>query len=87
MSITVAKFRDVAGEFVDFSRGCEWIIHNAAFDVAFFDYEFDLCGFPRSHTIYGKLIDTLALEFDLDAVATRVMATLAFRRNPDAAAG
>src|SRR6478672_7075480 len=55
------RFREVAGEFVDFSRGCEWIIHNAAFDVAFFDYEFDLCGFPRSTTIYGKLVDTLAL--------------------------
>ena len=32
-----------------------------AFDVAFFDYEFDLCGFPRSTTIYGRLVDTLAL--------------------------
>ena len=32
------------------------------------------------------LTDTLALEFDLDPVATRVTATLAFRRNPDAAA-
>ena len=58
------RFRDVVGEFVDFSRGCEWIIHNAAFDVAFFDYEFDLCGFPRSTTIYGKLVDTLALARD-----------------------
>ncbi|MEO5763844.1 MAG: aminopeptidase N [Casimicrobiaceae bacterium] len=32
------------------------------------------------------LVDTLALEFDLDAGATRVTATLAFRRNPAAAA-
>ncbi|HEY5862945.1 MAG TPA: aminopeptidase N [Casimicrobiaceae bacterium] len=32
------------------------------------------------------LVDTLALEFDLDPVATRVTATLAFRRNPDARA-
>ena len=32
------------------------------------------------------LVDTLDLAFDLDAVATRVTATLAFRRNPDAAA-
>ena len=32
------------------------------------------------------LVDTLALEFDLDPVATRVTATLAFRRNPDAPA-
>src|SRR6476620_3485000 len=58
------KFREVVAEFVDFSRGCAWIIHNAAFDVAFFDYEFDLCGFPRSTTIYGKLVDTLALARD-----------------------
>ena len=58
------RFREVAGEFVDFSRGCEWIIHNAAFDVAFFDYEFDLCGFPRSHAVYGRLVDTLALARD-----------------------
>jgi DNA polymerase-3 subunit epsilon len=58
------KFRDIVAEFVDFSRGCEWIIHNAAFDVAFFDYEFDLCGFPQSATIYGKLVDTLALARD-----------------------
>ena len=55
------KFRDIVAEFVDFSRGCEWIIHNAAFDVAFFDAEFDLCGLPRSPTIYGNLVDTLAL--------------------------
>ena len=58
------KFRDVVADFVDFSRGCEWIIHNAAFDVAFFDYEFDLCGFPRSTTVYGRLVDTLALARD-----------------------
>ena len=32
------------------------------------------------------LVDTLALEFDLDPTATRVTATLAFRRNPDAPA-
>jgi DNA polymerase-3 subunit epsilon len=58
------KFRDVVADFVDFSRGCEWIIHNAAFDVAFFDYEFDLCGFPCSTTVYGRLVDTLALARD-----------------------
>ena len=38
------RFADIAAEFVDFARGAEWIIHNAPFDVAFFDYEFDLCG-------------------------------------------
>ena len=55
------RFADVAPEFIDFARGAEWIIHNAPFDVAFFDAEFDLCGLPRSTSIYGNLVDTLAL--------------------------
>ena len=55
------RFADIAAEFIDFARGCEWIIHNAPFDVAFFDYEFDLCGFPTSPSIYARLVDTLAL--------------------------
>ena len=58
------RFGDIVAEFVDFSRGCEWIIHNAAFDIAFFDYEFDLCGYPRSPSVYGNLVDTLALARD-----------------------
>jgi DNA polymerase-3 subunit epsilon len=58
------RFADIAGEFVDFARGAEWIIHNAPFDVAFFDAEFDLCGMPKSASVYGNLIDTLALARD-----------------------
>ena len=58
------RFADSAGEFVDFARGAEWIIHNAPFDVAFFDAEFDLCGLPKSASVYGNLIDTLALARD-----------------------
>ena len=58
------RFADIVAEFVDFSRGCEWIIHNAPFDVAFFDHEFSLCGFPRSDSVYGRLVDTLALARD-----------------------
>ncbi|MEO8536628.1 MAG: DNA polymerase III subunit epsilon [Betaproteobacteria bacterium] len=59
------RFADIVAEFIDFSRGSEWIIHNAAFDVAFFDYEFDLCGFPRSTSVYGRLVDTLAMARDV----------------------
>lgn len=55
------RFADVAPEFIDFARGAEWVIHNAPFDVAFFDAEFDLCGYPLSPSIYGRLVDTLAL--------------------------
>jgi len=55
------RFGDIAAEFVEFAQGAEWIIHNAPFDVAFFDAEFDLCGLPRSLSVYGALVDTLAL--------------------------
>jgi DNA polymerase-3 subunit epsilon len=58
------RFADVAGEFVEFARGAEWIIHNAPFDIAFFDSEFDLVRLPRSTSIYGRLVDTLALARD-----------------------
>ena len=58
------RFVDIAEEFVEFARGAEWIIHNAPFDVAFFDAEFDLCGLPRSTSVYASLVDTLALARD-----------------------
>ncbi len=54
-------FRDIAGEFADFARGSEWIIHNAPFDVAFFDHEFGLCGMSPSASLYARLVDTLSL--------------------------
>jgi DNA polymerase-3 subunit epsilon len=55
------RFADIAAEFIDFARGAEWIIHNAPFDIAFFDVELDLAGLPRSPSIYTGLVDTLAL--------------------------
>jgi DNA polymerase III subunit epsilon len=39
-------FADVADEFVDFIRGAELIIHNAAFDVGFLDAELGRLGLP-----------------------------------------
>jgi DNA polymerase III subunit epsilon len=39
-----ALFADVADEFLDFIRGAELIIHNAAFDVGFLDAEFARLG-------------------------------------------
>lgn len=36
------RFAEVAGEFVDFVRGAELVIHNAAFDVGFVNHELDL---------------------------------------------
>ena len=55
------KFRERAAEIVEFTRGAEWIIHNAPFDVAFLDREFSLCELALCRDVYGSLIDTLAL--------------------------
>ena len=38
------RFADVVGEFVEFVRGAELIIHNAPFDVGFLNHELRLLG-------------------------------------------
>lgn len=35
------RFRDHAAEIVEFLRGAQWVIHNAPFDIAFIDHEFE----------------------------------------------
>lgn len=55
------KFRECAAEIVDFAHGAEWIIHNAPFDIAFLDREFELCRLAPCRDVYGGLVDTLAL--------------------------
>lgn len=55
------RFADIAQEFIDFARGAEWIIHNAPFDIAFFDAEFTRAGLSPSASLYARLTDTLAL--------------------------
>lgn len=58
------KFRDLAHQIVEFARDAEWIIHNAPFDVAFLDREFEYCNLPGCVAMYGSLIDTLAMARD-----------------------
>src|SRR4029453_5067241 len=58
------KFRDLAQQIIEFARDAEWIIHNAPFDVAFLDREFDYCSLPASVALYSNLVDTLALARD-----------------------
>jgi DNA polymerase-3 subunit epsilon len=55
------KFSDVIAEFVDFTRGADWVIHNAPFDVGFLDAELRLAAFGDCTGIHANLIDTLAL--------------------------
>lgn len=37
------RFAEIADQFLDFVEGAEVVIHNAAFDVSFLDYELRLC--------------------------------------------
>lgn len=37
------RFGEIADAFIDFVEGAEVVIHNAAFDVSFLDYELRLC--------------------------------------------
>ena len=55
-------FAQVAEEFLDFVSGAELIIHNAAFDIGFIDYELGLFGQgPRRITERCGVVDTLAM--------------------------
>lgn len=57
------RFVEVVEELVEFIRGAELIIHNAAFDVAFLDAEFRRLGTPGRHVrgLCSNVIDTLPL--------------------------
>lgn len=55
------KFEDVAGEFIDFVRGAELIIHNAPFDIGFLNAELDRLGMVPIDTICSGVTDTLKM--------------------------
>jgi len=53
------KFAEIADELRDYERGAEIIIHNAPFDLAFLDAEFDRLGLPRFAEHVDSITDTL----------------------------
>ena len=57
-------FADVVAEFLDFVRGAELIIHNAAFDIAFINNELDLLKLEPIHACCPSVIDTLRMAKD-----------------------
>lgn len=59
------KFADIAGEFLDFVRGAELIIHNAAFDVGFLNAELDRLGMVPIETVCNGVVDTLKMAREL----------------------
>lgn len=52
------KFVEVAQAFVDFVGGAQLVIHNAAFDMKFLNFELERAGFPKLNV---KVVDTLAI--------------------------
>lgn len=58
-------FAEVASEFLNFVRGAELIIHNAAFDLAFINYELSLVRLDPLHTLCPTVIDTLKLSREI----------------------
>ncbi len=59
------KFADVAKEFVEYIRGAELIIHNAAFDIEFLDAEFGRTGLGRVVDHGVTISDTLKMAREL----------------------
>jgi DNA polymerase-3 subunit epsilon len=55
------KFAEVAGEFIEFIRGADLVIHNAAFDVGFLDNELGLLDREGIAQTCGEVIDTLRM--------------------------
>ncbi|KPF50680.1 DNA polymerase III subunit epsilon [beta proteobacterium AAP121] len=54
-------FSAIADELVEFVRGAEVIIHNAAFDVAFLDAEFTRLGKPKFSKLAAQVTDSLLM--------------------------
>ncbi len=55
-------FADIAGEFMDFIKDAELVIHNAPFDVGFMDHEFNLLGSGWGKTAdVSTVLDTLVM--------------------------
>ncbi len=59
------KFHEVVADFLDYIRGAELVIHNAAFDVEFLNRELDLAGLPSVGEHCAGIVDTLRLAKDL----------------------
>ncbi len=59
------RFEEAAGEFTDFIRGAELIIHNAPFDVGFLDQELARLAEPARVSDLCGVLDTLAIAREL----------------------
>jgi len=78
------KFAEVAAELIEFLRGSELIIHNAAFDVGFLDAEFArLPGEPVTVAQMCTVVDSLALARQMHPGQRNSLDALCKRYNVD----
>lgn len=71
------RFRDKAGELLEFLGDCPLVAHNAGFDFGFLNHELNNCGHPL--VCMTRMVDTLQLartrhpgaKHSLDALCTR----------------
>ena len=54
------RFADIVDDFLEFVEGCELLIHNAPFDVAFLNAELERIGRPKLETVCS-VSDTLVM--------------------------
>lgn len=54
------KFEEVAKDFLEYVRGAELVIHNAAFDVEFLNIELEMAGLGKLADHCASVTDTLA---------------------------
>lgn len=54
-------FKNEVNDFLDFIKGSELIIHNAAFDVGFINAELSLLKWPNQLKTYCTVLDTLLM--------------------------
>jgi DNA polymerase III subunit epsilon len=59
------KFAEIAAEFLDYIRGAELVIHNAAFDVEFLNLELARVGHPPIEEHCAAVVDSLKLAREL----------------------
>lgn len=59
------KFQEIARDFLDYIKGAEVIIHNAAFDLDFLNEELGRLKLPPFHEHCGGVFDTLKLAREL----------------------
>ncbi len=54
------RFSEIGKDFLEYVRGAEVVIHNAAFDVEFIDQELELAGLGKLSDHCSSISDTLA---------------------------